>query len=75
MVDLEVQGNSNKKFIPIWEKLNLTIEEAVIYSNIGENKLRKLIEQKDCPFVMFVGNKRIIKRKEFEKWNSKQYSI
>jgi len=63
------------KEMPFWEKLNLTIEEAAIYSNIGENKLRKLVEEAECPFVIFIGKKRIIKRKEFEKWNSKQYSI
>lgn len=63
------------KDIPLWEKLNLTIEEAAIYSNIGENKLRELVEEVDCPFVIYIGKKRVIKRKEFEKWNSKQYSI
>ena len=31
-----------KKEVPIWEKSNLTIEEAAAYFNIGENKLRKL---------------------------------
>ena len=70
---LEVQ--EGKKYIPIWEKLNLTIEEAAIYSNIGENKLRQLVESPHCPFVIFNGKRRIIKRKEFEKWNSKQYLI
>ena len=63
------------KDIPIWEKLNLTIEEAALYSNIGESKLRKLVEDVNCPFVIFNGKKRIIKRKEFEKWNSEQYLI
>lgn len=76
MADLEVRHQKNKySEIPIWEKLNLTIEEAAMYSNIGENKLRKLVENANCPFVIFNGNKRIIKRKEFEEWNSKQYTI
>ncbi len=74
---LAVRGNKNnlKKEIPIWEKLNLTIEEAAIYANIGENKLRELVEETNCPFVIFNGKKRIIKRKEFEEWSSKQYLI
>lgn len=74
---LEAQVNNNrlKKEIPIWEKLNLTIEEAAVYSNIGENKLRELVEEANCPFIIFNGKKRIIKRKEFEEWNSKQYLI
>lgn len=28
-----------KKEVPIWEKSNLTIEEAAAYFNIGTNKL------------------------------------
>lgn len=28
--------------VPIWEKLNLTVEEASEYSNIGVNKIREL---------------------------------
>lgn len=67
--------NIQKKEIPIWEKMNLTIEEAALYSNIGENKLRKLVECPNCSFVIFNGNKRIIKRKQFEEWNSKQFTI
>lgn len=26
--------------IPVWEKANLTLEEAAAYSNIGINRLR-----------------------------------
>ena len=28
------------KQVPIWEKSNLTLEEAAAYSGIGKNKLR-----------------------------------
>lgn len=61
--------------IPIYQKLNLTIEEAVAYSNIGENTLREEICKPHCPFVLKIGNKKLVKRKEFEEWNSKQYKI
>ena len=30
------------KDVPIWEKSNLTLEEAAAYSGIGINKLRSL---------------------------------
>ena len=43
-----------KKEIPIWEKSNLTIEEAAAYFNIGENKLRKLAADESCTFVLWV---------------------
>lgn len=51
--------------IPIWEKVNLTIEEAAEYTNIGQNKLRELTRMPLCKFVLYVGKKTLIKRKEF----------
>lgn len=64
-----------KNAVPIWEKLNLTIEEAVAYSNIGRNKLYEMCEDPRCPFVLFVGKKRLIKRKVFEKYMQEQYVL
>lgn len=61
--------------IPIWEKMNLTVEEAAEYSNIGIHKLYELINQPNCPFVLFIGKKRVIKRKEFEKYVEKTNQI
>jgi hypothetical protein len=61
--------------IPINLKLNLTIEEAIAYSNIGENTLREELVKPYCPFVLKIGNRRLIKRKEFEEWNSKQFKL
>lgn len=61
--------------IPIWNKANLTLEETAAYSGIGVNKIRELSNQKDCPFVLWVGNKRLIKRKVFDHYIEKQYSI
>lgn len=51
------------KFVPIWEKANLTLEEASAYSGIGINKLREITNVKSCDFVLWVGSKRLIKRK------------
>lgn len=60
--------------VPIWEKVTLTIEETIAYSNIGENKLRDLVNNPACNFVIKVGNRKLIKRKEFEKYiSSKTY--
>lgn len=56
------------KTIPIWEKVNLTIEEAAEYGNIGTNKLYEMADEPSCPFVLYVGRKKLIKRKEFEKF-------
>ena len=51
-----------KREVPIWEKSNLTLEEAAAYFNIGVCKLRELTNDNDCKFVLWVGEKRLIKR-------------
>lgn len=61
--------------VPIWEKMNLTIEEAAAYSNIGINKIREISNDDKCPFVLWVGNKRLIKRRKFDEYIEKQFSI
>jgi len=64
-----------KREIPVWEKANLTVEEAAAYSGIGLNKIRELSNDEQCPFVLWVGNKRLIKRKKFDAYIEKAYSI
>lgn len=63
------------KEIPIWEKAYLTLDEAAAYFNIGVNKLRELSEGENCNFVLWVGSKRLLRRKELEKYLSAMYSI
>ena len=64
-----------KNEIPIWEKSNLTLEEAAAYSGIGINKLRTLSNDDDCKFVLWVGSKRLIKRRLFDQYIEQSYSI
>lgn len=64
-----------KETVPIKDKLNLTIKEAAEYSNIGINKLRELMNMPRCSFVIYIGRKRLIKRKEFEKFIESQIEI
>lgn len=54
--------------IPIWKKLNLTLKEAAEYSNIGINRLTAMTCEENCPFVLFVGKKKLIKRIAFEEY-------
>ena len=68
-----IESMNNK--MPISEKLNLTIEEAAEYSNIGINKLYELTNEPTCTFVLWIGKKRVIKRKEFEKFIEKSIEI
>ena len=55
------------KEIPIWEKANLTLEEAAAYSGIGTGKLREITNDKNCNFVLGVGRRRLSKRRLFDK--------
>ena len=72
------QLKSNMPSVPIWKKMNLTVEEASEYSGIGTSKIKELSNSEDCPFCPFVlwnGTKRLIKRKQFEEYLSSQYSL
>ena len=60
----------NQKTVPIHEKVALTIEEAAAYSNIGQNKLSLLLKNPRCPFVLYVGTKKLVKRREFDRFIS-----
>lgn len=80
MEDLEVQQikqikkDQEKCEVPVWEKLNLKIEEASQYSNIGETTIRNMLKMKGCPFLLRIGNRQLVKRKEFEDYlKSKHY--
>ncbi len=52
----------------------LTKEEAAAYRHIGLNKLEEMLKLPNCPFVLFVGKKKLIK-KEFEKFLNKNVEI
>lgn len=59
----------NTNDIPVWEKYTLTVEEAAQYFQIGENKLRRLLDENpDSSFILCNGNRRLIKRGLFEKY-------
>lgn len=61
--------------VPIWEKSNLTLKEAAAYSGIGVNKLRELSNDERCSFVLWVGSKRLIKRRLLDEFIEQTYSI
>ena len=55
--------------VPIHLKMTLTIKEAAAYSNIGINKIDSMLRTPNCPFVLFVGTKKLVKRREFEQYH------
>lgn len=60
------QHKESRSGVPIHLKLTLTIREAAEYSNIGINKIDSLLRQPNCPFVLYVGTRKLVKRREFE---------
>lgn len=61
--------------VPISEKQNLTIKEAAEYSNIGQCKLRELLSDPCCPFVLYVGRKTLVKRKAFDRYIEERQEV
>ena len=61
--------------VPLWEKSNLTLEEAAAYTGIGINKLRDITNEPNCSFVLWVGTRRLLKRKGLERFIETAYSI
>ena len=72
---MERSASLLKYEVPIWEKSNLTLEEAAAYSGIGINKLRQMSNSESCPFVLWVGSKRLIKRRKLDEYVERMYSI
>lgn len=67
---------TDKIKVPLWEKYTLTINEATQYFNIGEKKLRKLIEDNvEADYIMTNGSRVMIKRKLFENFIDQTASI
>ena len=64
-----------RETIPIWEKRNLTLEEAAEYFGLGVSKIRELSNQEGCEFVLWIGTKRLIKRTKLEQYLDDAKSI
>lgn len=65
----------NNVCIPLNLKLTMTVKEAAQYSNIGINRIDRMLRSPNCPFVLYVGTKKLVKRKEFEQFISNKLII
>lgn len=63
-----MKQNQQATILPIDRKMLLSIREAAEYSNIGINKIDEMLKQPNCPFVLYVGTKKLVKRKAFEEF-------
>ncbi|MCR5843404.1 MAG: DNA-binding protein [Oscillospiraceae bacterium] len=62
-------------FVPISQKLTLTIKEAAEYSNIGINRINSLLRALNRPVVLLVGKKKLVKWRAFEEFIRKKLMI
>ena len=70
MMRVSTSSSNNPTFsVPIWHKLCLTIEEAAIYSHIGEHRLREIAnDPANSDLVLRIGNKVVFKRSALESY-------
>ena len=64
-----------KHEVPISEKALLTVDEASEYFNIGSQRIRDLTNDDRCPYVLWIGSKRLIKRELFKEFLFSQFSL
>ena len=70
--------SKNKMFVPLWEQFLLTVKEASLYFNIGENKMHRIANDyidSDYKFVIQNGNRVMINREKFEEFLNSVTSI
>lgn len=63
-----------ENLVPVWERITISLEEAAAYSGIGVRKLRDMTDKPECNYVIWVGNRRMIKRKKFDEYLESAYS-
>ena len=72
---LEVITGARMK-LPWWQKYTLTLNEASEYFGIGYKKLSAFVqEHSDADFVLWNGNRALIKREQFQKYMDEQMNV
>ena len=62
--------------LPWWQKYTLTLNEASEYFGIGYKKLKMFVqEHSDEDFILWNGNRALIKREQFEKYMDSQMNV
>ena len=61
--------------VPIHLKLTLPLKKHLNTAISASTKLMLCLKQPNCPFVLYVGSKKLVKRKEFEAYISSKLII
>ncbi len=74
---MDNQNQSHKKIreVPIWERTLLTINEASDYTGIGVSKLRLLASKRNSKLIVYVGAKKMFKRKKLDEYLDNAISV
>ena len=64
-----------KREVPIWERVLLTINEASDYTGIGAYRLRMLADKPNSNLIIWVGSKKMFKRKKLDEYLENSISI
>lgn len=72
---LKESGKKEEEHIPLGEKYLLSVREASLYTGIGSTKMNELLRVPRCPFVVYNGTKKLVKRIELEKYIEKNRVI
>ena len=67
--------NHQLQKVPLCEKELLTLNEAAALFGVGINRIRDMTNDERCTYVLFVGGKRLIKRRLFLEYLEQAYSI
>ena len=68
-------GERRKREVPIWERSLLTLNEASDYTGIGVNKLRTVVSKPNSKLVVWVGSRKMIKRRKLDEFIDDAISI
>lgn len=69
------RSSRKKREVPIWERSLLTIYEASDYTGIGINKLRMIASNPNTGLILYIGSKRMLKRKKLDEYLDRAVSI
>ena len=75
LVLLERHNMDGAQKVPLSEKFNLTVSEAIIYFNIGRDKLYELAKEDGNDYTLHNGKTILFKRKQLEKYLEKRSYI
>ena len=67
--------SEKREAVPVWERSMLTLEEAAAYTGIGVRKLRQMTDSPICDYVIWVGTRRMIKRRKLDEFLENAYSV